>query len=504
MSPQITSSEGKIEFNTLGGTNTTDNYARVGETEVNDSDNLLWEKGMALARPGLGTGTIAFTTGIAIFADSIIINNESVNFVINNAGTMYNFTVATGFAYTGAGTLFANFLDNNICSALNTLLVGNNQNGLILIDDPINNPNYIVIPEAPYKYFASHQGRAVAAYDLTNTTNGPRAFGWCKPGDLTTWTSVDGSAGQEFIAECNDKVSGLGVLHNIVVILRTTGIHLGYPTGSLPLPYNLQPFTTYGAGCFYSSTAAWTDQFVIFCGQDDVYMFDLQQCTPIGYKIRDELMHRLNVGTNYRGVITRVGQSSTPRFRYHLFPINAVDQPHFVYDLLEQKWSKHSYNVPGNWPFDLAAGVLLSLPNSQDHGFAFVDGSTPTNVRLWDGNLACEKQMSFTRYMGMPGSLERDFKVTDILIRHKDLGVTLITITLEAQLNDTTQTFNGSKLAGSFMQTGKLIRTYLSRNEDMKAVGNDFLVTIVIGSNQVISMDYLVFMLAEVGFYRGY
>ncbi len=487
----------------LGGLNAEDNLARLPDTQVSSSVNMLYQQLQAQSRPGLTAMEVTGVTGPISFVENVVCNAVQYSIYINQAGLL--FYVASGIGtgpINGPGTTFGAVQFQNITSIIGLIVFGNNTGGIILWDPTVLVNPYTIVAAAKYRYIVGQQGRAIAAYDTSlPLLTGPRTFAWSKPGDLTTWTSTDGTAGSEAIAEINDEITGLGVLHNIGVIPHRNGIHLAYPTGNLPLPFNVQSFILKGNGIWYPSTVAWSDELMIGVGEDNVYVFDLQSLTPVGKSIRKELMTLLFSGVTYRGVITRYGASFFPRYRYHLFPIQSPGSPHFCYDIAEQTWSRHMYTDSANWAWNLPSPASSGLG---DFGIAFVDNSNPPIAKYWDTSVTCEQDASFTKYIGNLDALDTDYQVEDVIIHWQDFGTVDITITIvgtgSAGVTTTTATVT---ITG--VNDNKWKRFFLSRSSSsIRQVGNDFVATITYnhGANPFV-MDQVTFLLVPQGDYRG-
>lgn len=487
----------------LGGLNAEDNLARLPNTQVSGSVNMLYQQLQAQARPGLTPTTITGVTGPISFVENVTCNAVQYSIYINTSGNL--FYVASGIgtgAIAGGPATFGAVQFQNITSIIGLIVFGNDTGGILLWDPTVLTNAYTQVTSAKYRYICGQQGRAIAAYDTSlPLLTGPRTFAWSKPGDLTVWTSSDGSAGSSAIAEINDEITGLGVLHNIGVIPHRNGIHLAYPTGNLPLPFNVQSFILKGNGIWFPSTVAWSDELMIGVGEDNVYVFDLQSLNAIGKNIRTELMTLLYDGVTYRGVITRYGASFFPRYRYHLFPIQSPTSPHFSYDIQDQTWSRHMYTDSANWAWNMPSPASSGLG---DFGIAFVDNSNPPIAKYWDTAVTCEQSASFTKYIGNLEALDADYQLEDVILHWQDFGTVSITITVvgtgSAGVVTTTATVS---IPG--VNDGKWKRYFLSRSTDsIRQVGNDFVATIQcnIGASKF-TMDQVTFLLTPQGDYRG-
>lgn len=491
----------KLEFTPLGGLNNYDNYSRLGPTEVEDCSNLLFEKQKCFNRPGVTQVPLTGVVGPLVFGENVSDSALPYNIIIGASNRIFYYP-GTEITAAGSSAVFGTNIYNNACCVIGIIILGNNPGGLVQWS-PSTGPAYTIVAGAPFRYVTGHQGRAVAAYQnsggsvLTNA----RTFAWSKPGDVTDWLETDGSAGQEAIAEIEDQITGLGTLHNIVVIPHERGIHLAYATGTLPEPYNIQPFIKRGAGCYYPSTSAWSDELYFFVSQEDVYYFDLTNVTPIGGKIRNALLSALEAGIIYKGYVTRQQYGNQPRLRYNLMPLNSATSPHYVYDILEGKWSQHFYSVAAEWAWNFSP-----FTTSPDLGISFADGSNPPVQYLWQAGTNCEQIAYFTRYMGVLESQELDFLVNDLLVRTVDHGSMAVTVTLLSTLGDTQSTATATKSLGG-ANTGRWTRQFLTRGtSDLRAAGQEFILTVSVTAGVNFECDYVALIVSDQpsGEYRGY
>lgn len=492
----------KLETSPVAGLDSTTNYAKPAPGKVFASNNMLYERGMAMNRPGLTTVALGGIVGPLTYGHNIVAQTTNYNILINSANTIYYFP-GIAIAPAAGAAAFGSAQFHNISAIIGYVVFGNNPGGIVIWNP--TGGTYTVTAAGAYRYFTGHKGRAVAAYRIAggSTLTNARTFAWSSPGTLTTWTSADGSAGELAIADAEDELTGIGVLHNTVVLLRSQGIHLAVETGNLPLPYNVQAFSPTGAGCLYPSTAAWNDQQVMYVGQDDVYSFDLQNITSVGYEIRQTLIASCQAGVIYNGFFTRNILNGVVRWRYHLTPVNSPSSNHYVYDMLERAWSTHTYttNFKWGWNFAPTAGV-------NEYGVGLVDGSNPPNLKLWDASVACEASASFAMYFEGPQDL--DYKIVDALIRVKDLtgavptGPASITLELASILNQTRTVLTSTTITpGTGAALNKWIRAWFRSTNGVIGVGNSFEAKITVAAGAPFQCDYFALFPEETGGYRG-
>lgn len=493
----------KLEFFPSTGVNNYDNYRRLADGKVQDCRNLLFERRKCFNRPGLSTLPFTGFAGPLVFGEFVPVSGNTYNVGIGAGSRIFNTgLVTTEITASGAVANFDSSLFNNACSVIGIVIFGNNIGGLVQWTPSAGN-TYSVIAGAPFRYVTGHQGRAVAAYQNSggSVLANARTFAWSKPGDVTDWLEADGSAGQVAIAEIEDQITGLGTLHNVVVIPHSRGIHLAYATGTLPEPYDIQPFTKKGDGCYFPSTAAWSDELFCYVGQSNVFAFDLTQARPIGNEIRAELLSLLSVGVNYVGFFTRNQRGATPRLRYNLFPINSTTSPHLIYDFEEDHWTRHFYSTLAAWAWNVAV-----ITGELDWGIGFADMANTPNLNYWDGGVFCEQAAYFTRYMGVLEAQEKDFLVNDILIGTVDHGAMNITAALTATNGDTQTTGSATKSVGGSSSIN-WTRQYITRGPtDIRVAGQEFIITVTAPAGVEFECDYVAVIISDSpsGEYRGY
>lgn len=507
----------KIVLNPVGGVNGEDNIVRLPLTQVDTAVNLLFERLQVLSRRGLGAPPdtdFSFITGPVVWASRVTNNAIEYSLFINSANEI--FYIASGLGtgqISGSGASFGNPVFNNVSSIIGLIVFGNNAGGIITWDPSTLSNSYVIQSAAPYRYVCGQQGRAIATYNLIESQLlGPRAFAYSKPGDITTWTSVDGSAGEINIADLEDDITGLGVLHNIVVIPHRNGIHLGYSTGTLPLPYNIQSFSYASGGFWQPSTMTFTDEYMIGVGEDNVFMFDLNTITPIGNAIRAELLNNINDGTLYCGFFTRFGYDVQPaRWRYHLFPLKNADDAHFVYDLKDQTWQRHSYADPYNWAWNMPSSVSIGLGS---FGFTALSSANPPVANQWQ-TVPVEQATSISRHLGIVGEVESDFRLEDIILHYQDVNTDTdgnpisiaVTTTITTTEANNTNSVTATVSVGGVTGTGNINlwrRAQLARSAtNLRISGNDFYWTMSTPAGSTFIFDQVTFLFTKQGNFRG-
>jgi hypothetical protein len=500
----------KLNFTPLGGVDYEDNATRLASNLVSASTNFMYQGQQCLTRPGLAPppdASFSFINHPVTFADKVYNNAVGFSMFVDTFNNIYYYAAGTGSgAVAGSGAVFANHVFINVTSVIGQIVFGGNPGGIITWDPTTLTNVYVIQTTAPYRYVSALQGRAIAAYNTTESMLlGPRAFAYSKPGSLSIWTSTDGSAGEINISDIEDDITGLGVLHNIVVIPHRNGIHIGYPTGALPLPFDIQPFIRWGGGIWQPSTVAFSDEVMFGVGEDNVFMFDLNTLSPIGNPIRNELLTNINDGTLYRGFITRFGYDTLPaRLRYHLVPLGNNSCRQFTYDFVAQSWAPHEYNSAGTINWAWAMPSTASIGNG-DYGIALVDNAAPPDVNIWQSTVPCEQPSTVTRYCGVIDDLASDYMLEDVILHYQDnlASAVDVTITIQGTLAGAVTTTDQTTAIGG-LNDGLWKRAQMGRgSNNLRQLGNDFFLTLSVPANSSLTFDQVTVLLTRQGDFRG-
>ncbi len=398
-----------------GGLNSEDPALALQESEVQACENFLFERSIALSRPGVSEKSPTLT-GNLFFGRSLDFSSSVKTILLTDSPKMYSLSSAfAATEITGAGLALGSV--GSAASVNGIVLVGDNTGGLIRWDT--SGAVYTLLAAAPYKYVTSHLSRAVAAHKLGGSAD-PRSVAWSVAGDETDWTGF--GSGATVLADAADEITGLAMARNTVVVVRSTGFHLGTPTGVSDPAFNWTLHSKEAVGCQYPGTFSAYGTLCFFVGRSDVHRFDLVSVTPIGRNIRRELIGYLAGGAVYRGFISE-SYGSNARAHYHLVPMSSSILPHFAYDIEEGKWSRHGYEKPlnGGWYMLLGADsapVLIS--------------KTDSKLELWDETLECEIAGYITGRILEVGPLTEDFKYNRCLLVHRNFSELECEVTVAA------------------------------------------------------------------------
>lgn len=486
-----------VVYNPIGGINLEDNDAALGENEVRTAQNLLFEAGECKARPGTTTTEVTTLGSAPVFFQSLYVGGTPWTVMQLANGKIYKVVGTTATEITGAGTTFGSADFNNVCSVNGAVLFGNNTGGVLrwLTTGVV----YTILASARMRYLTSHLSRAVGAYDTNVAGTGQIMVEWSKPGDETVWNtspSTDGS-GSTTLSDAPDDITGLKTIRNTIVVVRRTGFHLGFPTGVAIPAFRFEVFRRgdNSVGCPYPATVAVSDETLFFVGPDDIYMFDLNEIVPIGYKVRTAVLNTLRTANKgYAGFISRMALNGSYRTRYNLVPygsaVSATD-PHFCYDLRDRTWSRHVYNTTSAWGFNF-------IQSGTAEGLARVNASLaaePIDVFTWDANVACESLMRFTGRTMRIGPYDRDMQVNRVMMNVRDKTGVSVTVTVDGRRGDTAVNYPVAITAGT-NNDSHWVRKW---GNCQGPVGQDVQVSVSVNPNLPFSTDTIMLEVSEAG-----
>lgn len=338
---------------------------------VSTATNLLFERGLMITRPcvvtPLGGNPGSFISGAytVVAADQYglsqnnnISNRGAVALVKDNAGAPRLFILSTDQTIgplftpteiTGAGMTGMLTPQPFSSTEINgVVLFGGISDGIIRWDPTTT--NYTILSVA-YKFVAKQFARALAAYTVGAFTNtGPLTIAFSVSGDETNWSGY--GSGLDILPDVSDVITGLGVIKGVVVVPRSFGFHLGFPTGQFPTIYNWTLFNEESIGCYYPASMAWAYDRCYFMSQFGIHSFDLTTFTDIGEGVYEEcaflmseygLTPRGFIISTYRGDFRPSYNITFDSFPNVFGPGTLPTIPHFMYDIRERKWSRHVY-----------------------------------------------------------------------------------------------------------------------------------------------------------------
>jgi hypothetical protein len=315
------------------------------------------------------------------------------------------------------------------------VLLGGHPDGLFRWDP--TGSVYTRIATAPYSFVTSMYSRAIAAYKLTGALGDPITMAWSVAGNETDWTNY--GSGSSVLTDIPDQITGLAVIRNVLVILRSYGLHLGYPTGTFPALFNFSNFSNSIEGCLHPATIDVWRNVLFFVSNAGIHTFDLNTVENIGEGVFKEVLSTVN---GYGGVLRGfVSQSYTldSQPTYNLL-VDVVQSPqtvnlalpHWQYNLKERKWNRLNYNtgvvcdselgaaVWDKWAPTLTGAAIQPTPN-----IAIVQRLTgPSNkINAWTqatGTTSPTPQFTTGQLEILPGHF--DAEMTGVMLTYNTLA----------------------------------------------------------------------------------
>jgi len=393
--------------------------------------NMFFERGLLYTRLGLsnlpgtisssipGTATIRAFSWLPIAARALksplydrgafCVTDEPAlyTFEANQAvGSVFNNVQVTGAGFTQASGYYC---DHSMVNGV--VMLAGNSTGLVRWD-PVGT-TYTVVASSPYQYVTGHLARGVAAFDLTEGATGfAQTVAWSVAGDETTWSGI--GAGTNVLADCSDSITGLKVVSGVVVVARTYGFHIGIPTGQYPAVYDWRKISDMSIGVMHPATFRVYKNLCFFMSECGIHTFDLVNTADIGEGVYKEI----NSLIRQYGFVARacISPGYEPDFQptYNIF-LDSAQQltgtpenftPHYMYNLREQKWSRHFYTasapssaytplivgaeyLPSGYPSDQAAVPFLSVIRRSTSGHQFT-------LQQWNTGQTLDTAASFT------------------------------------------------------------------------------------------------------------
>lgn len=517
-------------YRPVGGINSTLPADSIGETEVADAVNFLFERQQAVTRPGYQTRVISSIAAQAYFVWGGLPLTD-VFIVVTGPGKLYKVTYP-GLAVTeitpaaGAFTTFSGRMFQ-AAGVNGAVLISGDAGGGMVRWVPAD-ATYTIVTAPSYQFVSSHFSRAVAAKSLVGGT-GDYTVAWSAAGDETDWASA--TAGSSVLSDVTGQIQGLGVIDNVVVIPTTHGFHFGYATGVSTPAYRFEAKIRTGFGPAWDSTVCFHNNVCYYVGQHNAYTFDLQTIKPIGDPIREELLRALTQASalknvTYRGFVSVEGSNTalttgaftaayshvlTGRAQYNLVPALAQGYdatfnpnlvrpnfPHFAYNIEEGTWSKHRYD------FNVVGGCWL-----QNHNKLFLHDSTATPlIREWDSSIWCESSAYLLSRILIPnGDPCSDFTSQRTLMRYRNSSPAVLGNPRERRVILTVSAKLESELLVASSEQGKDLPfsddpDWWRTMYDIRVTGNDFQYRVDVPPNSVFALNMLGGKFAPAGQFR--
>lgn len=338
-------------------------------TRVSGATNMVFERGLIQTRTTTGqVGTVPAqinSAELVLAADSLpfvgsvgaVSANGAMCLTRTTVPLYHLYKLCTNFAtaalftpteITGPGITGAGwndfFFDRAVANG--AVLIGGYLGGLIRWVPTTN--VYTLIAAAPYSFVASHYSRAVGAFSTAGAVTSPITIGYSVPGDETDWAGV--GSGSSVLTDIPDAITGVKTIRNTLVIARTFGFHLGMPTGTYPLVYNYTKFSDEAIGVAHPATFKVFGDKAYFLSHVGIHTFDTANIEDIGEGIQAEIFTLIQRwGATPRGFVTQSYKTDNqPCYNIILDirdgPVGTPTAlPHYMYNINEKKWSRHSY-----------------------------------------------------------------------------------------------------------------------------------------------------------------
>ena len=279
-----------------------------------------------------------------------------------------------------------NYFSN--CVVNGVVLIAGSNGGLYRWDPTTN--VFTQISAAPWRYVTKQFGRAIGAYNLTGpNTSGPTQIAASGTSE-TDWNFSAGTAYTTYLSDVSDVITGLAVIKGAVLVARTFGFHIGTPTGTYPYIYSWNLHSENAIGCAYPASLAVYKNIALFVSECGIHTFDLVDITDIGEGVYNELISFAQAsGGQIRGFVAPSYKADfQPTYNlivdnYNVTSYNGLS-PHFMFNLREQKWSRHYYKAHvRNQPTPIGFSTHLSV-NGQFSipALGFFDRSSSTSKPL--------------------------------------------------------------------------------------------------------------------------
>ncbi|KKN66849.1 hypothetical protein LCGC14_0467170 [marine sediment metagenome] len=141
------------------------------------------------------------------------------------------------------------------------------------------------------KYSLLHKGH----YIVANLSTNPRKIQWAGLEDPESWTqSISTGADSQVFPDGKGDITGIDLVNGIIAVIHESSITTGQYTGA-PYTFSFQHNRIKNIGCYVPGSLISIGHLLFFWGEDDIYQFDGQTVTPIGFGVRNNVIDSLNV-----------------------------------------------------------------------------------------------------------------------------------------------------------------------------------------------------------------
>jgi hypothetical protein len=260
-------------------------------------------------------------------------------------------------------------------------------------------------------------------------------------GDPEWWTIGENGAAYYDFLNTNDEVEGIVGIAENVAVYKSKSISIGGPTGDVNDPFSWKQNAVQNVGTRSINTVADTGKYHIFFADENVYMFDGINVTPIGGEVMDEI-----IGSMKYDKIKRSFALCIPEYNMYILFIPVVaDYPDYAYvlDYASQTWTTWQLNDY------MTAGGYWYSDQSQSWSQLDTDGTTWSQLldtgKRWNDMLSYGGKRTYV--VGDSEGYVYEFGTST-----SDDGVAISCdmITKDYPLNDVKQLFNLNEVVVGF------------------------------------------------------
>lgn len=226
-------------------------------------------------------------------------------------------------------------------------LTTSDENWMILTNgvDPVlryngSNSQPLLSTPSRAKYCIAYEGFLFLGHCTDSAGNIlPQSLYWSSRGDPTDWVSAD----SDYIdlIEGTDYITGLEILNGILYVFKERSITQCRYTGQVAPAFDFKENLSDNIGAKFGRTIVNYGEFIIFFGDNDVYLFQGFKPTPIGEPIIKDLVDNLGI---HKKRMFAIGIPE--KFLYVLFVptgFNTYPDTCYVYNYRENSWTKWNY-----------------------------------------------------------------------------------------------------------------------------------------------------------------
>ena len=151
-------------------------------------------------------------------------------------------------------------------------------------------------PKAKYMLF--HKGHLILG-NINTGTIFPKSLQWSGLEAPTSWTpSLQTGAGTQTFPD-SDEITGMATAGDGFAVFHRNSISYGYYSGGR-YTFNFQHNRIKNIGCDFPGSIITVGSAVYFWGADDIYMFNGQAVTPLGFGVKETVLNNMQIAYDYR------------------------------------------------------------------------------------------------------------------------------------------------------------------------------------------------------------